>query len=245
MQRIGRVDRRMNADTEARILADHPEQEAIRGHVAFWNFLPPKDLDEILKLYKVVSRKTLRISKVFGIEGKKLLTPEDDYEALKDFYHTYEGDTTPLEELHLEYHRLLNAYPELMNRLETLPNRIFSGREHPTPEAKAVFFCYALPAPVVKASAVGGKPEAEWVADAGESRWYLYDLTTETIVEAPAQIARTIRCAPETPRRCQMARRTLSEIRARIDKRIKDTYLKSINAPQGVTPPLKAWMELS
>jgi len=31
------------------------------------------------------------ISKTLGIEGKKLFRPEDDYEALKEFNHSYEG----------------------------------------------------------------------------------------------------------------------------------------------------------
>lgn len=38
MQRIGRIDRRMNPDIEKRLLADHPEQKEIRGTAAYWNF---------------------------------------------------------------------------------------------------------------------------------------------------------------------------------------------------------------
>ena len=38
---------------------------------------------------------------------------------------------------------------------------------------------------------------------------------------------------------------TLSQIRKKVDKYIKDTYLKKVQAPQGVKPTLKAWMELS
>ena len=41
-----------------------------------------------------MTHKTLRISKTFGIEGKKLLTPDDDYEALRDFTEAYEGTLT-------------------------------------------------------------------------------------------------------------------------------------------------------
>ena len=84
MQRIGRVDRRLNPDVEKRLLADHPEQAPLRGYVAYWNFLPPDELNVLLTLYARVTHKTLRISKTFGIEGKKLLRPEDDYEASKE-----------------------------------------------------------------------------------------------------------------------------------------------------------------
>jgi len=64
-------------------------------------------MNRILSLYNNVSRKTLRISKIFGIEGKKLLGPDDDHDALKDFDHAYEGSASFLETLHLEYQALL------------------------------------------------------------------------------------------------------------------------------------------
>src|SRR5262249_13708012 len=77
MQRIGRVDRRMNPEVEALLVAEHPEQEALRRRVVYWNFLPPEELNELLTLYSRVSHKTLRISKVFGIETGKLLRDDD------------------------------------------------------------------------------------------------------------------------------------------------------------------------
>jgi len=111
MQRIGRVDRRLNPAVEQNILADHPEEKPHRGKVCYWNFLPPDELDELLKLYSRVAHKTLRISKVFGIEGKKLLKPDDDYAALKDFQHSYEGATTPTEKMQLELERPAQGKP--------------------------------------------------------------------------------------------------------------------------------------
>jgi superfamily II DNA/RNA helicase len=52
MQRIGRVDRRMNPEIEKKLVKDHPDVKAIRGTVEYWNFLPPGELDELLNLYK-------------------------------------------------------------------------------------------------------------------------------------------------------------------------------------------------
>ena len=69
MQRIGRVDRRMNRDIEAVIKRDHPERT--RGIVHFWNFLPPDELKEILSLYTRVTTKVLLISSTLGIEGRQ------------------------------------------------------------------------------------------------------------------------------------------------------------------------------
>ena len=109
MQRIGRVDRRMNPTIEEALVRDHPDVAASRGKVLFWNFLPPDELNALLTLYTKVTQKTLMISKALGIEGKKLLRPEDDYAALKEFNQAYEGTKTALEEMHLEYQALLSG----------------------------------------------------------------------------------------------------------------------------------------
>ncbi len=244
MQRIGRVDRRMNVDIEAMIVRDHPEQKKLRGRVVYWNFLPPDDLDSLLRLYTKVSHKTLRISKTFGIEGRKLLRPEDEYDALKDFNHSYEGTVSAVEKMHLEYQQLLRDHPGLAAQIEALPAKIFSGKEHPGPGTKSVFFCYALPAVAPAASGNDdGKPR--WSTELGTAAWYLADLATERIVEEPTEIVEIIRSASETPRVTKIERKTLSEIRANVEKHIKNTYLKQVQAPVGVKPALKAWMELS
>jgi len=243
MQRIGRVDRRMNPDTEAKLVADHPERAALRGKVAYWNFLPPDELESLLSLYKRVSHKTLRISRTLGIEGKKLLTPEDDYEALREFNEAYEGTTTPVEELHLEYQDLLQQHPDLEDRLRGFPNRIFSGKEHPAPDARAVFLCYRIPRP--DSSALTEDGDIPWTEQAGEPRWCLYDLATEVIATDAPTIAEVIRATPETPRHCVTEQSTLAEIRRKVDRHLTQTVLRTLQAPVGVKPVLKAWMELS
>ena len=243
MQRIGRVDRRLDQDIENKIITDHPDQKDVRGKVMYWNFLPPDELDNLLHLYGKVSGKTLKISKIFGIEGKKLLKPDDDYDALKDFNHEYEGTTSTTEEMHLEYQKLLQEHPDLEQHLNNLPGRVFSGKQHPSPEAKAVFFCFSLPAPRTD----GGKNAAdiEWTEEAGYTQWYLYNLSNDKIVEGPEDIIKLIRSTPETPRHRSLTDVTLSDIRKKLEKHITNTYLKKVQAPQGVKAILKCWMELS
>jgi len=243
MQRIGRVDRRFDPRIEQTILADHPEQRAVRGSVAYWNFLPPEELEILLKLYSKVSHKTLRISKVFGIEGKKLLTPQDNFDALKDFLHQYEGTTTTVEEMRLEYQKLLQDNLELEEHLNMLPGRVFSGKQHPSPEAKAVFFCYALPAPQVRTEKTD--EDIEWTEEAGYTQWYLYDFSSEKIAEGPEDIINLVRSNSQTPRYRSLSDEVLSEIRLGVEKHIKNTYLKKVQAPIGIKATLKAWMELS
>ncbi len=244
MQRIGRVDRRMNPEIEKLMLADHPERRETRGKIAFWNFLPPEELDDILKLYAKVSHKTLRISKVFGIEGRKLLTPDDDFDALKDFTHLHVGTTSTLEEMHLEFQRLLKDHPDLESRLNLLPGRVFSGRKHPAPGTKAVFLCFALPAPE-EIEQEDGTKENVWTEEAGHTRWYLYDCASGAVTDDPGDILDIIRSEPTTPRHRAMPDATLSDIRAKMEKHVKNSYFKQVQAPAGVKASLKAWMELS
>lgn len=250
MQRIGRVDRRLNPDIEQRLVADHPDQKELRGTVAYWNFLPPDELDILLKLYERVAHKTLRISRTFGIEGKKLLKPEDDYEALRDFTQAYEGEKSLTEDLHLEYQRLAEEYKRLETegaflQLEHLPLRVFSGKKHPRPDARAVFFCYTLPMQRADLSSEEQQDDAAWSTDTGRTAWYLYDLQTEKIEEEPGVIVNLIRSERETPRQRAVADETLADVRAKVEKHIKNSYLKKVQAPVGVKPVLKAWMEIA
>ena len=237
MQRIGRVDRRINPETEKKLLADHPEAITSRNKVWYWNFLPPEELNQILTLYTRVSQKTLLISEALGIEGKKLLTPEDDYNALKEFNHAYEGSRTPVEDIHLEYQKLLETDLELAERLSELPSGIFSGRERQVGGVVGIFFCYALPAL--------DKDKDEFTEEAGITRWYLYDLEHSSIVEDPGYIVSRIRSSPKTLRNCTMEERTLLEVRKQIERYIRNGYLKSVHAPTYAKPRLCCWMEIN
>lgn len=239
MQRIGRVDRRMDPAIEKRLIADHPEQEKERGRVHVWNFLPPDELDGLLNLYSRVAHKTLRISKVFGIEGRKFLTPDDDFEALKDFNHEYEGEETADERLHLEYQRLIAENPALESLIDAFPGRLFSGKEHPSSGTKAVFFCYRLPA-----ADLSQTPDLQWNGEADRTGWYLYLLSDSTIHEEAPRIADVIRSTPETPRVCREKHETLREIRLKVEAHIKKTYLRQVQAPVGHDQQLICWMEI-
>ncbi len=236
MQRIGRVDRRLNPAIERQIAVDHPAAPK-RGTVRFYNFLPPEELNAILSLYQRVTQKTLLISKTLGIEGRKLLTPQDDFDALREFNEAYEGTRTAIEEMHLEYQALLQADPGLEQRLRRLPGAVFSGRRRAAKGVAGVFLCYALPAL--------DKETGEFTEEAGAVRWYLYDLDRDAILEEPGEIAASIRSLPATPRACVMEERTLLDIRKKVERHVRNGYLKRIDAPVGVRPALKCWMELN
>ncbi len=147
--------------------------------------------------------------------------------------------------MHLEYQKLLKEHPDLAGRLNALPGRVFSGKAHPSPAARAVFFCYALPAPSAQDRDGERENEQVWTEDAGYVQWYLFNLANEVIISEPTEIIDLIRSTPETPRKHDLLEPTLSEIRAKVEKQIKNTYLRQVQAPIGVHPILKAWLELS
>jgi hypothetical protein len=101
-----------------------------------------------------------------------------------------------------------------------------------------VFFCYNLPAKDITTG--------EWTEEAGQTKWYLYTISGDNeILGKPTDIIAHIRCDKNTPRKETFEKETLKELRAKMDEHIKNTYLRSVQAPIGVKPILKAWMEIS
>ncbi len=243
MQRIGRVDRRMNPEIEARLVTDHPDAAPLRGHVAYWNFLPTKVLDLYLNLYGRLDRKARGISRLLGIEGRQLLTPEDDYEELRVLNEQLDGSLSEEEALRQELRELLIAHPDLDARLDGLPNRVFSVRGGAETTA-GVFLCYALPGRTVDQDGT-----ERWDDDAARVvRWYFRDAATGTVLETPfaaKAIAERVRCDPDMPRSEPGDRPALLAARAAVEKQITSGYLRSAQAPADAKPILKAWMELT
>jgi superfamily II DNA or RNA helicase len=244
MQRIGRVDRRMNPETEARIKADHPKLARDRGKILFWNFLPPDELEGLLRLYQKVNRKVVTISRTLGIEHGKLLTPDDEYDLIKEINRQFDGEQSETERLRLEYNRLLKEHPDVAAQLDDLPLKIFSGKEHPTSGAKAVFFCFRIPRPDPDLVTTESG-ELRWSDAAGFTVWLCSDPTGEQMASDPAAIADLVRSLPETPRRCKIDHTELSTLRKKAEKEIIKSHLRALQAPVGVTPILKCWMELN
>ncbi len=243
MQRIGRVDRRLDKNTEDNIISNHPELAPLRGKVRFWNFLPPTELEELLLLYEKVAHKTLRISKTFGIEGRQLLTPEDDFEALREFNHAYEGTTTPSEEMLLKFNKLMKDNPETAALLPSFPLRIFSGKEYPGKKSKGVFFCYKLP--------VQERLSGNWHIDEGLTAWYFFDFNSKNIISDATAIDPIIECVPDTPRTTKEPQESLVDARKKVEAHIHNSYMRKANVPAAtpegvmIKPILIGWLEIN
>ena len=242
MQRIGRVDRRLNPDIEDLMIADHPKVGPLRRKIAFWNFLPPDQLDAFLNLYRRVAGKTLRISKTFGIEGRQLLRDDDDYDDLKNLV-SLDGDKSFEETLQIEFEQLKSADADLETRLAGLPNRIFSGKAAPEGKPKGVFFCLALPG--LRPDAGEATGAEAWGEGSGKPAWLYFDFATQKVIEGLRDIAEIIRSTPDTPRHLSTPRDRLRTARDAALRHVANTYLKQMQAPPGVEPAIKAWMEIN
>ncbi len=231
IQRIGRIDRRLDAGIEKAIGRD-------KCIVKFWNFLPPDELDELLKLYQNVSRKVLRISKTLGIEGGKLLRPEEELEPLRVFNAQYEGIRTVEENMHLSLTEILKANPDLSESLPKLPKRLFSGKENQNRQARGVFAAYRYPARTLKDD-LGNEKTIP-----GVCRWYFHEFGSENVVEDLQAINSIVESSPETPR---VVLNTMEELRkslAIIDQQCVRKELKNMNALIGEKATLVCWMEV-
>ena len=233
MQRIGRLDRRLDPEIEKQLSRTNPT-------VHVWNFLPPAELDDILKLRKRVDGKILRISRTLGIEGK-FVSPDDPDKTIRLFNERYEGTENTEELMNLERQRISESHPELWRQLPNLPLRLFSGKsihEEPPPflnrdgdpivlnhvGSAGLFCCYEMPN--------------------GEIKWYFCDTCEDEVFDNVAEIWPEIRCDEKTERWTESGPGGLVDARKRIERHI-NAYLMRIQAPMGTKPKLIAWMEIS
>lgn len=241
MQRIGRVDRRLDAKVEKQILRDDPGQKAVRGTTQFWNFLPPEELNELLSLFSRVTQKTFVISRSFGIEGRKLLSPDDDFDPVKEMNERFDGVMSEVEKLRLEYDLLRDERPDLIEAAVALPSKAFSGRKSVDGHAR-VFFCHRIPRP--DPSLVEVEPgQPRWSLAAGYTVWTEVVLESESATNDVGFITPHIRCEDGEKRVTRLAKNKLKALREQAEKDLVKQHLRPLQAPIGVSPSLLCWLE--
>ena len=239
MQRIGRVDRRLNPEVEAKIANLHPDRGAERKPVTikYWNFLPPDELESLILLYGKVSGKVLTISKLLGIEGGKLLHGDENFDPIQEFNAGYEGLASDRELLQLEYQKLLIEHPDLLAKLEEAPNGIFSGKIAPIKCEPGIFLCYRLPALDAEKNL--------FTLESGTTKWYFVNDRDQSILENPAVIAEAIRSTIETLRTTSRSESDLISVRSLVRDFIKNSYEKKLDVPiDAPKPKLICWLEV-
>jgi superfamily II DNA or RNA helicase len=193
MQRIGRVDRRMNPGIEAALVREHPTAKKSRGHIQIRNFLPPTEIEDLIKLYNRVQGKTLMISKTLGIPGGKLIDESDVYDDVKVFQafkDEYDGDIAPIEQLRLKWLELTKADPSLADLVTRLPDGISVAK---TGQPKGVFLCRRVPV-LTKPS---DDADAEWSLEPGRVEWALKG--SVEVERSLLKIETAIEAEPEAP----------------------------------------------
>ena len=168
-----------------------------------------------------------------GIEGKKLLTPNDDYEALKDFNSAYEGETSGDEEMALAFQELLAENQDYLEMVSTMPKKMYSGKVAST--RSGIFFCYELPMK---------RTDGTWSDGDGLYRWYLLDPENGQVSEQTYEIWKAIECEKDEPRAMAITEDTFAAARKTMDGYLKKNYMRAVQAPLGVKPRLVTWMQL-
>jgi SNF2 family DNA or RNA helicase len=228
MQRIGRVDRRMDEAIEKRL--KRPKQ--LDGRVFFWNFLPPRELEEILGLFRRVTGKVLRINAALGIEGA-LLTPDDPDMTLKEFNEAYEGKESIEEQMRRELERVEQEQPELYAGLAGLPRRVFSGK------------AWAGPVPLKPGLFAAYRVWADSEAHTSDVHWYYRERESGVITEGLEEIWRTVRCEPAEPRVVKLGVKELKPEREAIEEHRVRKLMRDRGLPLTLRPELVCWLEVS
>ncbi len=220
MQRIGRVDRRMDITKPVKYDSVH-----------VFNFVPPKEVDVILKLFARVSGKLIAINKTLGIEAP-VLTAEDDFKAM-DFYQNLGNSAmSPQERVRLKAHDLADKHPEVWTASQSFPNRIYAGKKS---LGNLLFLAYRI---------VTGNQTDDETLTLTEVKWFLIERKSGKIHEQIEDIHSAIECNDGTARVAEMT----TKERTRLRKLVEDSKLSEYRFKAGISDDFRdeliCWMEV-
>ncbi|MHB2029436.1 MAG: DEAD/DEAH box helicase, partial [Acidimicrobiales bacterium] len=240
MQRIGRVDRRLDAEREMAIIAENPKTKQARGTIKVRNFLPPDDLNRILSLYSRIQSRVLLISKTLGIPGGKLLTEDDlldDVKVFNAFLEEYQGEISPTEILRLRYLGLLNQNPGLEELLDEMPLGAHASQASDT---AGMFMCSIEP---IRTAPVDDS-EPVWTLEDGRARWALRH-SDGTVTTDLGEIDQAICCEPSTPATAISDRLGVRNLLQNWQSERHLQLMKEVGLPLNAPKPVTvSWMEL-
>jgi superfamily II DNA/RNA helicase len=220
MQRIGRVDRRMD-----------PSKPVDYDKVYVYNFLPPAELERIIKLKQAISGKLMHISRALGIEAP-VLDPKDETQ-FQDFYlNVGDGKMSVVEQLRREALRLEREHPELWAECAMFPNRIYSGKPG---EKRHLFLCYRVVA--------GFEQDTEERNPVYDTKWYMVDRKTGEVTEDMEKIHNAIKCAQGTVRDLSLEKEDRTKLRKKVEDEEIKTHRFKAQIPQNYKDRLVCWME--
>ena len=110
---------------------------------------------------------------------------------------------------------------------------MYSGKTAATRDG--YFFCYELPTK---------RADGTWSDGDGLYRWYLVDPGTDNVFDGVYDIWKAIQCDKEEPRRLETTEEDFAAVRKTVERHIKKSYMRAVQAPLGVKPRLVTWMQL-
>ena len=242
LQRIGRVDRRLNQATEDEMVADHPDLTKMRRKVFFWNFLPPDGLNDVLSLFSKVTSKVSTISAVLGLEGNIVQAGEKN-DPIKLFNQKCDGTLSAGEEMQLEYMRLQREFPDDFMAARGLPEKSFSGRKSTSGAPRGIFYCFRLPG---QEQVAIGEEEPDWSVDSGDCVWLYYNRSDNKISANQGEIFQHIRSEKKDPRLVDITPEELATIRKTVEKFVKREYIEPLDPTADVGDgKCICWMQVS
>ena len=246
MQRIGRIDRRLNPDIEKQIMGNHPERKADRGKIAYWNCLPPQELEQLIGLQKVVEHKFEIIATLLGVEGGFGLTTSQNLHQLHDLYTNSEfsfGSSNlidSMDPLRLEYNKMLQddmsliSHPALAGFDNDAPHSDKEG------DGQYAFFSYLIP----RKFDDGWGEEAY---DKGECKWYLYNFENSQILHERSEmeeIFNIIKSISTEKRVTSISKDEIEIAKNAVRHYCKNSIMRTMGLPQGVIPRLLCSMTI-
>ena len=177
----GHTDRPLNdyGRRQAQILADRLAKEKIDAVYA-------SDLCRARETAEILGE---RLGLAVGVDPDLREKNWGSWEGLTSderLHVAYEGETSAIEALHLEYQKLVIQHPDMACRLASFPTAIFSGRKRAEKVPIGIFFCYRLPALDTERDS--------FTLEVGPTRWLFTPVdSNDTVLEDTAEIAAYIR----------------------------------------------------
>ena len=243
MQRIGRIDRRLNPDVEKKIVSSHPARKKDRKRIVYWNFIPPQKLEELVGLQKVVEKKFTIIASLLGIEGGFGLTKSQNLIELHNLYTNSDfslGSSNLidiLDPLRLEYNRLLQSDGNMLASSTITDQSVTNICSHKEGPGNYVFFCYLFPR----------KIDNDFDFDKGECKWYLYNINSREILERRADVSiiyDIIKTEPSCEQKQVITDEMYNVALRNVEEHIKINELFSRGMTMGTNPKLLCSMTI-
>ncbi len=244
IQRVGRVDRRRNAELEKLLLENSPALKDSRDTIFIRNFLPPKAIEVLLRLQSRIVTKAWRISVTLGIPSGQLLDDKDDYDEVRifdNFKKQLYGELSPLERLRLKWMQLCKDNPGLEEHVRSLPDGIGVARTGGDLEKEMVFSCFQFPEPLPVEE--DGQQVIRWRRTGRSPRWTITG--ADSLIDDVLVINQAIDSTPEVGARPPSNKTKIAKDVQSSRKSIWDDLRKQNDVPLNAEQPVTiCWMEL-